>query len=189
MEKEKAKQLNGLRKNRFWIIAILILIMGTGYWLVNDLKQSDKDMAIETVLPEENDEINTDSAAPKPSITNIIFGAQPVLSYQINPYLETLVNRFVGKPQAKGSDIKILTKSFIKADIGNVELKWMNPDEENLILELFDNTGVKLLRIETRDTKIKPSQINQAALYYWKLFDRNVKLIFCGKISLNAKKQ
>jgi len=109
-------------------------------------------------------------------------GNEVLLAYVPNEQLEKLSQRF-SDAAFRGEEIEI--KSPLTIQIHNkkeLELSWINPGNENLIVEIYDNKAKKLEEIETTGSKCIPGQIEKPGLYYWKLINEDFDLLFCGKI-------
>jgi len=127
--------------------------------------------------------ITTDSIKnnfkPNISVTN-----NKQLAFYI-PDVETekLYENFKGN--LRSNDIKILSKNEIKTSIRKqLLLEWENPENITLTVEIFDNGGIN---IESEDVSSNSYIIKSKfhnGLYYWKLFNEEYDLLFCGKISV-----
>ncbi len=102
-------------------------------------------------------------------------------SYTPNPENEKLYNNF--KSKMLGKKIKVITKNDIRLSKNKTILfEWKNPENINLIIEVFDNKGTNII---SKNINGKVFQVNNKlnnGLYYWKLFNDEYDILWCGKI-------
>ena len=100
--------------------------------------------------------------------------------YQPNKQLEQLCNNFADAAY-RGDDIEVITPIDFSIS-GNDSLKWENPLQAALTVEIFNNKGERITTIETKGNSIAIPSISNG-LYYWKLINEEYDLIFCGRIT------
>lgn len=100
-------------------------------------------------------------------------------AYLPDKEFELLVERYKGT--MRGTEIEMITTSVLELKSKKtVKLEWENPDKNLLTLEVYNNKATKI-----RETNIKGNSFEfseRQGLYYWKLFNRDYDLLFCGKI-------
>ncbi len=97
--------------------------------------------------------------------------------------LEKLVSRFEGNLRDNG-DITIETPVSVVQTENSLIIKWQNPKKKRLIIEVFDNSGERLLEAETNQEEYVLNDLKEG-LYYWKLISgSDFELLFCGKITI-----
>ncbi len=112
---------------------------------------------------------------------------QLLLAYNENPKLEKIYHRFQ-EGAMRSSDIKILTDSVLKVNkTKNLNLKWENPYGEELTIEVFNNKGDKILDKTVNKQSLSLTRLQKPGLYYWKIFNSDFDLLYCGKIILSGK--
>ncbi len=126
--------------------------------------------------------ITTDSSInnfnPNNTITDNI-----QLAYTPHPETEKLFENFKGN--LRSNDIKILSKNEIKISKSKqLLLEWENPENITLTVEIFDNNGINIeSKSVSSNSYIVTSKFHNG-LYYWKLFNEEFDLLFCGKIKI-----
>ncbi|MFW6202759.1 MAG: hypothetical protein ACOC30_00510, partial [Marinilabilia sp.] len=60
-------------------------------------------------------------------------------------------------------------------------LEWTNKEKEELIIEILDNKGDRILRDVTTGNRYRVENLGNG-LYYWKLISSDYDLLFCGRI-------
>lgn len=108
---------------------------------------------------------------------------QDLLAFVPNRRLEKMVSRFDGST-TRNCGNKIVSKSMISANVGSVVLHWESSRNEELTIEIFDNKENTLLTNKTSQNFLK-SSIDTPGLYYWKLYNQDFDLLFCGKIHVS----
>jgi hypothetical protein len=170
------------------IAAILILMLGLFY-----IFNSKNDVVSEIVKSTDSTKVQQEQIIEKKQIAQekeevksepqIIDNKEEILlSYNENPNLESLYQRY-NDGAMRGDEIKIISPSLL--EISNIQktfLEWENPYNEDLTIEIYNNKGEKIMETSTNKDKIQLSKINEKGLYYWKLFNSDFDLIFCGKI-------
>lgn len=102
-------------------------------------------------------------------------------AYQPNSDLENLVDRYRGT--LRGDDVEVITPIELRLKKGSpVTFKWNSEGENSLTVEVFNNKGEKIEESSTMDTKYKSLAVKSPGIYYWKLFNEDFDLIFCGKV-------
>lgn len=100
---------------------------------------------------------------------------------ETNEKLEKLVNRFEGRLRDNG-DVQVQAPVTIVAEGSTALIKWENPENRLLIIEVIDNMGQKVFEAETRDQEYTLTNLAEG-LYYWKLISgEDFDLLFCGRI-------
>jgi len=99
-------------------------------------------------------------------------------SYQPDENLEKLAQNFSGS--YRGSEIKIRSKNILHWHQDD-SLKWINPNKELLIVEIFTNKGEKKLSLSSSNNNVLIPEMPNG-LYYWKLINEDFDLLFVGKI-------
>ena len=187
IRKTKSRSLNYL----YWGLAASILIavfvwLSPAIWQDNSIEQSaqkeeisvEKDTlnalkkSIEIVLPKG---ISNNKGIVKPKLQ------KELLAYQTNKDLELLYEDFKGN--MRGEEVVITTKSEININFGKpILVQWKNTESLPLTIELFDHKGSNILSEETNTSSFNIEQKLKPALYYWKLYNEEFDLLFCGKI-------
>ncbi len=93
---------------------------------------------------------------------------------------EKLIANLQGNQRSES--ISIISQTTINAKPNKaIVLQWKNAEDAELTIELFDNKGVNL---ESESVPGNSYTIKQLppALYYWKLFNEEFDLLWCGKI-------
>jgi len=102
-------------------------------------------------------------------------------SYTPNPEFEQLYNNF--KSEMRGEEIEIITKNDIKLSKNKtILLEWENPKNTNLTIEIFDNKGTNIISENINGETFQINKELNNGLYYWKLFNDEFDLLWCGKI-------
>jgi len=103
-------------------------------------------------------------------------------SYIPHPETESIINSF--KTGSYRSDEIIIhsESELIFSGANKVLLKWKNPDAAELQIEIFDNEAVNIESKTITTEKYTIEQKLENGLYYWKLFNEEYDLLFCGKI-------
>jgi hypothetical protein len=117
--------------------------------------------------------------------------AKPEKQQQKNQYarayvpsrsLESLVSRFE-KVTYRGNNIEVnrpVSVSFKKGE--PVRLSWSNPDAVELTVEVLNNIEETVHESTTTGDSVVIAKPFDKGLYYWKLFNQDFDLLFCGKI-------
>ena len=99
------------------------------------------------------------------------------------PHIETekLIENFTAN--SRSQDIEVSSSQKITSAINKkIMLEWKNLDNIELTIEIFDN---KINKVENNNLTGNNYTIKNnltAGLYYWKLFNSDFDLIYCGKI-------
>ncbi len=185
-KKAKKLQINFL----YWAVAASILL-GLFVWFSPSIWQ-DKviEQSAQEMKKKKNDTVQTKKEAVKFENTQIIpkekdfsfqKNSKELLAYQTNKDLELLYEDFKGN--MRGEEIKINTKNEITVASGKaILLQWQNTESVPLTIELFDHKGSNILSEETTKNSYKIEKNIKPALYYWKLYNEEFDLLFCGKI-------
>ena len=96
--------------------------------------------------------------------------------------LEKLVDRYRGHLRSS-DEVEITTPVSINSANSSVTITWKNPNKKRLIIEIFDNEGLRILEVETTHEEYTLKNLKNG-LYYWKLISDNFELLFCGKIKV-----
>ncbi|MCF8232493.1 MAG: hypothetical protein K9J27_09925 [Bacteroidales bacterium] len=103
-------------------------------------------------------------------------------AYKPHPALENLSSRFE-KGEMRGSRFEIEVDNLIKVNARDtIVLRWKNPAEKELSLEVLDNQGNKVEEKTTTKETVRLKDDFDKGLYYWKLVDSDFNLLFCGKL-------
>ncbi|MGM0378083.1 MAG: hypothetical protein ACQEQ0_15050 [Bacteroidota bacterium] len=94
--------------------------------------------------------------------------------------LEKLVARSHDSLRNAG-EIDVDQSHTIYSSRPNVQLSWSNPQNQKVFIEVFDNSGEKLLEDETSGNSYTLEDMEEG-LYYWKLISADFDLLFCGRI-------
>lgn len=103
---------------------------------------------------------------------------KPVKRYAQNVELEKLRRNFEGS--YRSSVIDVLTPS-IDTLRSKDRLVWNNPNGLPLFVEILDHTNHQVQWIETSTSYVDINCL-PSGLYYWKLFNEEYDLLYCGKI-------
>ena len=83
----------------------------------------------------------------------------------------------------RGDEIEIISPDVIQLSTSaTTVLKWKTPENEDLNIEVFNNLGAKIMSLTTNENSIQLAPLKQEGLFYWKLFDSDYELLYCGKI-------
>lgn len=185
--------------------AVILVLIGLGFYKGKPLKQEQSiaQTTVDSILIEkssselktnENVEIahvenksnnNSEIEEPKnPEIIQSETNSTELLAYASNADMEKLVERF-NSGAMRGNDIKVLSPILVSGKTNEIILEWTNEEEQELIVEFFDNKGNKLNEQTTTQSRIQPKNLTNKGLYYWKLINEDFDLIFCGKIRVN----
>ncbi|TKG89621.1 hypothetical protein EYV94_25340 [Puteibacter caeruleilacunae] len=186
-----------------WAAASILIVLGSVYWLMNISSPSEEQIAEEQttqttdkhiianndqeVISNKQDTTKTVATQPKPADkAKEVIVNKPVkritLAYASNEELEALVKRFANNTTMRGEAIKVITPSTLAGPLNKLKLNWNNPDQQELIIEVYTNKGEKLFEETTSKNTVQLSKIKSPGLYYWKLIDEDFEMIFCGKI-------
>lgn len=143
-----------------------------------DDKQKERDENIPTASPTPEEVPPTSSLPPimkEPADTLKLLAC-----FEPDEELERLVSRYDG--HLRDSDnVKVTSPLTITSNDSSVTIKWENPAEKRLIIEVLDNNGQKILEDETDKEQHTIKNLSNG-LYYWKLISSNFDLLFCGRI-------
>ena len=134
----------------------------------------------------QNDSTNEKNGTESPEKDIIIIKPEPnndnlLAMYEPHPETEKLTNNFKGS--LRGDNIDIISKNKIVADKNKaITLEWKNTEQTELTIEIFDNKAVNIESSETTENSYTVKQKLSPGLYYWKLYNEEFDLLFCGKI-------
>lgn len=101
-----------------------------------------------------------------------------VACYTEDAQNEQLVAEFQGS--FRGEEVTINTPSIIEVRVGeDAILSWSSA--QKLIIDIVDNTNEEVSSNSVKDNHFIYTPDAQG-LYYWKLYNSNFDLLFCGKI-------
>lgn len=124
----------------------------------------------------DNPLIESDTASQK--INEKCVNVKNIASLEPNKQLEKLYDNY--KTDYRGDDIQVVTKGIIQY-LANDSLIWINPKNELLTIEIFDNQGKISKKITSKSQGIKIPKL-PIGLYYWKLINEEADLLYVGKI-------
>lgn len=102
-------------------------------------------------------------------------------AFRPDEQMEKLVDRYKGT--LRGEKIKIITPNhFETKSAEELVLKWKDSKQEELTIEIFNNESQKIEEATISANQYKINKDLQKGLYYWKLFNQDFDLLFCGKI-------
>ncbi len=192
-------------KQWFSIAAFIAVILSSSYFIYTIIDRPNK--ITDTItgnskynITEKNIESNNtkvieDTIDQNPKADNII--SSDLKSFQStsqqnsmlsafipNKDLEKLTNRYL-TGSLRGNEVKIITPNNFCTKSGEIKLDWINNSKQVLIIEFFNNKGLKLFEAETVESEFITNRISNHGLYYWKLLNDDFDLLFCGKIKVN----
>jgi hypothetical protein len=100
--------------------------------------------------------------------------------HDLNEDLEKLVERYKENMRNE-SDISVISPLTITYSGNSVTIQWENSERKRLIIEVFNNNGIRILETETTEETYTITDLNES-IYYWKLISANYDLLFCGRI-------
>lgn len=109
-----------------------------------------------------------------------------LIAYNESPDLEKLVNRFKGST-LRGDNIKIISPNIIETSGSQIKLEWVNNDNQDLMVEFYNNLGEKIEEQQTSADFLILPKFKAPGLYYWKLLNDDFDLLFCGKIIVRVQ--
>ncbi len=101
-----------------------------------------------------------------------------IAAYVPDKNLEQIFNNMKGT--YRGRNINITTPHIILHSEQD-SLKWSNPENEKLYVEIFNNNGEEIEIITSQDQGVAIPELT-GGLYYWKLINEHFDLLFVGKI-------
>jgi hypothetical protein len=138
-----------------------------------DLAENTENESNETRLNEPSDKKNPTTEVEVQAENNLLLA-----SFETHDDLEKLYNNYRGT--FRSSSISIHSDSVVNLNDTNM-LKWANPDGEELIAEIFNNSNELVKSYTTQKEEISISGL-EPGLYYWKLINQDFDLLFVGKI-------
>ncbi|MFW6389004.1 MAG: hypothetical protein ACOCZI_00060 [Marinilabiliaceae bacterium] len=121
---------------------------------------------------------NTNSTAPAEK--QVSEESELLASYQPDEDLEKLVARSQSELRS-GEEINVQTPVNLFVEQAPLFLEWTNKEKEELIIEILDNKGDRILREVTTGNRYRVENLGDG-LYYWKLISSDYDLLFCGRI-------
>jgi len=183
--KESKLGLNRFLKIGISIAALLLLALGLHY--IFNYKNSEESNIAEnndtTKIIQEQKQIAIENETPAQVEEKKPDDKEKVLmAFNENPKLEQLYQRYQNNSM-RGDEIEIKSPDVIQfSDSAATVLKWKNLENEDLNIEVFNNFGAKIMSLTTNENSIQLAPLKQEGLYYWKLFDSDYELLYCGKI-------
>jgi len=105
-------------------------------------------------------------------------------SYIPHADTEKLYNNF--KANMRSNEIEIITKKdIIISKKEDFVLEWENPEHINLTIEFFNNKGTNIISESMSGSIFQSNKKLKKGLYYWKLYNEEFDLLWCGKIIIN----
>ncbi|MCT4646459.1 MAG: hypothetical protein N4A74_15830 [Carboxylicivirga sp.] len=104
-----------------------------------------------------------------------------MLAFTPHMELDKLSERFDASAQ-RGDEVKVLSQVIGRSSVNQIDILWENPDKQSLLIEIYDNRGIKINEIETNNPRACVIKLTNKGLYYWKLLNEDYDLLFCGKI-------
>lgn len=104
-------------------------------------------------------------------------------TYQPDAGLEKLFNNYASA--YRGDEITVISDRVVRIP-GSDSLRWNNPSNEILNVDIFNNKGSRILTLSTSNSGIKIPELDKG-LYYWKLINQDFDLLFVGKIVVKKK--
>ncbi|MFW5793459.1 MAG: hypothetical protein ACOCWC_04175 [Bacteroidota bacterium] len=102
------------------------------------------------------------------------------LAYVPEITLEHLFQNMKGEYRSESVEIKTPHTLQINKSAKDT-LRWLNPKNEILFVEIFNNKAEEVLVTETDSESIITPELKEG-LYYWKLINKDFDLLFVGKI-------
>lgn len=140
-----------------------------------------------------NNKIVRDSVNPHDSFpqsntdlitTNIKDKEMIAENFETDPTTEQLIANLKGN--TRSDELEILTPSELKIKLSQpIILKWDNNQNLKLYISVYNNNLNEIESEETNDDNYTIQNITSPGLYYWKLFNEEYDLLFCGKIILS----
>lgn len=184
LNKNKKKKL--FKLSMFSVAASIILLLSIFFFLSDNFLKKDTVFFSKEYIDLEYKKYNNIKIPHKEigeaAVNETITNEDNLLSTYI-PDIETekLVKRFEG--DLRSSDIKVLTPALLEIKKSKfVVFNWENPKNYELQIEIYDNKLELIEQALINDTTYSVSKQLTYGLYYWKLFDEDFDLIFCGKI-------
>lgn len=96
---------------------------------------------------------------------------------------EQIVQRFEANLRGEGPEI--LSPLRMQISMGKAPvLRWEKSDNEMLTIEFFNHKAELMESRETLADSVAADVIKTPGIYYWKLYNSDFDLLFCGKISV-----
>lgn len=180
-----AKQASNTKITFFyWAFAASFLLLASLYFwnhqddpgkrTISDNKQHATNSQIDTLTS-----LHLDSSQTSPIETNIESNRTNLLAFQENPELEKLFARF-NQSSFRADGPEIFTSGLLTfSPSDTIHLSWDAEDIEYQI-QIKNYEGITVL--ENKTTAGSFILTMPAGLYYWKLFDEEFNLLYCGKI-------
>lgn len=103
-----------------------------------------------------------------------------IASYTPDQQLEKLSQRSLTGERSEGI-VKVLSPNKLEVRSDTARLRWRNADRIQLIVAWFNNKGELIKQVSTNEDSIIVPKF-QGGLYYWKLFNGESDLLYCGKV-------
>lgn len=173
------------------IAASALITFGTWY-VLDKLEMDEQPLVDNTLLQDSVQLVESNEQAPLAELSSnseeeaivvtpqAALQNQDLLAYQSHKDLELLVARFE-EGALRGEGISFFVPSTLEGGVDGVKITWENPNEEELILEFFNNLGDKLFESTTNLSYISPT-LDKPGLYYYKVLNEDFDMIFCGRI-------
>lgn len=154
------------------------------------IEQSRENKHSESLPPKEAPATQMSSAEASPSgVTPHLKEKADTLKflahYKPNEKLEKLTKRFKGNLRSTDG-IEVISPLTLSCSKSSITIKWNNPQQKRLIIEVFNNNGERILETETIKEQYTLQNLENG-LYYWKLISEDFELLFCGKIVIKSK--
>ncbi len=101
-------------------------------------------------------------------------------AFKTHADLEQLYQDFQGN--YRGNNIAVISTETVNYP-ENQCLLWKNPDQQNLVIEIWNNKAKLTEELQSNTNEIKIPELNDG-LYYWKLINEDFDLIYVGKIKV-----
>ncbi|HBZ65758.1 MAG TPA: hypothetical protein DEO70_02900 [Bacteroidales bacterium] len=128
----------------------------------------------ETSIPKAgNDSLNINTQ-PSPAPKGLL------AAYTPHRELEKLTKRSLTGQRSEGS-VRVRTPNVLEIQSDTVHLRWRNTDRIQLTVEWFNNQGVMIKHVTTNSNSAAVPKL-PGGLYYWKLFNADADMLYCGKV-------
>lgn len=147
--------------------------------IINGSEKSHKTKKV--YLTEKSDSIDSEKKQGKKIVKTNNEPQKLLACYVPDKNMEKLIKNFDGN--LRGNAIKIISKQELKVKANQkFILEWENPENIELTVELFDNTGKSIESEDTSGNNYPIKKKLKPALFYWKLYTQDFDLLYCGKI-------
>lgn len=163
------------------IAATLLLIYGV--WQIFELRINKNDIKIAGKNPPVINDTTNVSDTSVQEIPNPVDNKHEMLAsnFAKDPETEKIIENLKGN--MRSDEIEVISGFEIKSQTGrDISLYWENNNGNKLNIEIYTNALVKTESAEiSGNSYVIKSKLNPG-LYYWKLFNEDFDLIFCGRI-------